>query len=108
MASITAGVLSRVSSLYAAAVCYCALLCATVLLCAHCVHGRSYKQDLTVEEKELMKELIKKQQHPQITPEIRCVISSACVLITAVIVTWAMIADNLFCHLRLAICGHKF
>jgi len=35
------------------------------------VYCQGYKQDLTVEEKELMKELIKKQQHPQITPEIR-------------------------------------
>ena len=35
------------------------------------IYAQHYKQDLTVEEKDLFKELLRKQSHPQITGEIR-------------------------------------
>ena len=83
-----------------AAVCYCVLLCCVLCAAVCSLCGCSYKQDLTVEEKELLKELLKKQQHPQITPEIRYVISSA--LCADHNCNLVMIADNLFYHLKLS------
>ena len=37
-----------------------------------------YKEDLTIEEKQALKELMRKHQHPGVTPEIRRELFSSC------------------------------